>query len=215
MTFRGIFLADGPSDLPLAEHLVRLCAEAGAEVELTPIDPRTLARTGRAVKTRLAFLLAQGAAVDIVFVHRDAEGQRPEQRHEEILAGARSAGVAGAVVPVVPVRMTEAWLLLDETAIRHVAARPNGRTQLELPKLHEVESIADPKQRQRDTLLAASEASGRRRQQFDRDFGRHRALLLQRLDPTGPVAQVPAWRRLRADVVRAAASLHEPPLERR
>lgn len=55
-----------------------------------------------------------------------------------VAAGAR-------VVPVIPGRMTEAWLRLDEAAIRRVAGNPNGRTKLGLPKLHEVESVADPK----------------------------------------------------------------------
>ena len=118
-----------------------------------------------------------------------------------------TAGITGPVVPVVPIRMTEAWLLLDEEAIRKVAERPNGRTPLDLPKPHEVESIADPKRRLKETLLLASQTSGRRHQQFARDFSRHRALLLQRLDPSGAVSQLSAWRRLQSDVERAVATL--------
>ena len=32
---------------------------------------------------------------------------------------------------IVPVRMTEAWLLLDESAIRRVAGRPHGDEPLD------------------------------------------------------------------------------------
>jgi hypothetical protein len=40
------------------------------------------------------------------------------------------------VVCVVPVRMMEAWLLIDEMAIRRVAGNPNGRIPIELPVLN-------------------------------------------------------------------------------
>ena len=75
MRVRGIFLADGRSDLPLADHLVRLCSDHGAEVELTVVDPDQLAGTTRTVEARLRFLRAQGAVIDIAFIHRDAEAQ--------------------------------------------------------------------------------------------------------------------------------------------
>lgn len=214
MTFRGIFLADGPSDLPLRDHLERLCLECGGHVEVSPIDPERLVGTGRSVEQRLRFLLTQGAKFDIAFVHRDAEAQDPAQRRAEIASGASSAGLVGTpVVPIVPVRMTEAWLLLDEAGIRRIAARPNGQAQLGLPKWHEAESIADPKQRLETALLLASETSGRRRARFARDFGRHRSLLLQRLDPNGPVAQHSAWKQLRVDVENAVAMLLALPRE--
>jgi hypothetical protein len=207
MTYRGIFLADGPSDLPLSEHLQQLCADLGADVTLTAIDPALLGRTARRVDARLAFLLKQQAAFDIAFVHRDAEGESAARRREEVSSGAAAAGVACPVVPVVPVRMTEAWLLLDEAAIRRVAARPTGRVPLDLPSLREVETIANPKQRLADALLAASETTGRRRQNFRRDFGRHRSLLLRQLDSTGQLTQLTAWQQLRADAEVAIRDL--------
>jgi len=49
------------------------------------------------------------------------------------------------VVPAVPVRMTEAWLLFDEAAIRRAAGCPNGSMPLELPSLKTSEDIPDPK----------------------------------------------------------------------
>lgn len=211
MTLRGLLLADGPSDLPLAEHLESLCAEHGREVEVTPIDPRTLGAPNRTVEARLRFLLSQNADPDLVFVHRDAEARDPLERVEEVRHGAVSAGVSPArVVPVVPVRMTEAWLLLDEAEIRRVAGRPGGTNRLNLPRIAGVETLADPKERLRDVLLVAGQPRGRRRrEQFGRDFGRHRALLLQRLDLQGPINDLEAWRRLKGDIADALAGLPE------
>lgn len=207
MMHQGVFLVDGPSDLPLSRHLESMCSAFGADVALTPVDPALLSDVGRTVADRLRFVADQPDLLEIVFVHRDAEGQPPERRFHEIKVGVTGAGLSCPVVPVVPVRMTEAWLLLDEAAIRRVAAKPNGTAPLDLPTWQEAERLADPKRCLQEVLLAASETTGRRRKQFERDFGRHRALLLERLDPGGIVATLTAWKRLEADVAEAVAVL--------
>jgi len=209
MTLRAVFLADGPSDLPLAGHLELLCAAHGVEVQVTPIDPRTLGGTSRTVEARLRFVLCQGVDPDLVFVHRDAEGQESAARAAEIRTGAMSAGIEERrVVPVVPIRMTEAWLLIDEVEIRRVAGRPSSTNHLGLPSVSAVESVADPKALLASALLAAGQPSGkRRRAQFERDFGRNRALLLQRLDVHGPINGLKAWQQLKADVAAVLAQL--------
>lgn len=198
MTRRGIFLADGSSDLPLARHLERLCADVGHEVLITAIDPRS--SPDRTVAGRLRMLVVQEFPFDVVFVHRDAEGDDPQRRRREIADGAEAVGITSPVIPVVPVRMTEAWLLLDPAEIRRVAGRPNGRDPLDLPVPSEVERLADPKARLHQVLLDASGTRGRRRDRFQRDFGQHRALLLERLDLTGPVSRLQAWQHLRLDI---------------
>lgn len=205
MSLRAVLIVDGPSDLPMAGHLEQLCAVYHREVQITAIDPRHLSGVGRRVEDRLRFILNQETDPDLVFVHRDAEAVPPGDRVAEVMNAAQSVGISeDDVVPVVPVRMTEAWLLLDEAEIRRVAGRPNGSGDLALPRLAAVESVADPKALLRDVLLQAGSPSGRRRrQQFERDFGQHRALLLQRLDIDGPVTQLSSWQRLRRDIRNA------------
>jgi hypothetical protein len=211
VTIRGLLLADGRSDLPLAAHVEAMCSDLGADVSLTAADSDLIpASVGRTVRARLAFLLLQGARPDLLFVHRDSEADPADKRRDEVSVGASSAGVTCPVVALVPVRMTEAWLLLDEAAIRQVAGRPGGKVPLDLPSPARVESLADPKQKLAEVLLVASEATGRRRAGIRRDFGRHRALLLQRLDPGGPVSELVAWRRLRDDTAEAIRGLVPP-----
>jgi hypothetical protein len=57
---------------------------------------------------------------DLVVVHRDSDNVGADKRRDEIAQGAQDSGVESHVLPVIPVRMTEAWLLLDESAIREV-----------------------------------------------------------------------------------------------
>ena len=207
MILRAVFLADGSSDLALADHLTDLCAARGLDVRISTPDPRRLQAGSRLVSDRLIALAATGDPFDLVFVHRDAEAQSPALRREEISQGALAAGVTKPVVPVVPVRMTEAWLLLDEGMIRSVAGRPNGLQPLDLPTLRRVESVADPKAILQQALTVASGTTGRRHREFQRDFGRHRATLLKRLDPNGPVSQLASWKALVADIDALATTV--------
>jgi hypothetical protein len=58
--------------------------------------------------------------------------------------------------------MTEAWLMIDLTAIRLAVGNPNGSIPLNLPALNRLERIVDPKQQLESLLRAASELKGRR-----------------------------------------------------
>jgi len=82
---------------------------------------------------------------DLLVIHRDAEGETRETRENEIRAAMNSLGdIEVPFVCVVPVRMQEAWLLVDENAIRQAAGNPRGRDTLTMPRLNEVERLPDP-----------------------------------------------------------------------
>ena len=98
---------------------------------------------------------------DVLFVHRDAEKQPADLRRKEIANALRRVAVRH--VPVVPVRMTEAWLLADETAIRWAAGNPNGTENLNLPDLRRIEDLPDPKRVLHEALAKASGLTARRR----------------------------------------------------
>jgi len=106
---------------------------------------------------------------DILFIHRDAERESREKRQEEIdVAISKLAHTMPFSVPVIPVRMTEAWLLIDEPAIRMAADNPNGSVILDLPGFATLESLPDPKGRLNQLLIAASEKTGRKLDKFKR-----------------------------------------------
>jgi hypothetical protein len=201
-------LADGPSDQPLGRHVARIAQRYGFELDVVAPDLRRLdPPPGRDVAARLAAVLAFDEDFDLVIVHRDAEGQNPEMRRNEVLSGVATIREQMPALPVVPVRMTETWLLLDEDAIRRVAGRPNGAEPLGLPSPATVEQALDPKQVLRHALELASGASGRRLRRFKRDFGSHRRRLLEGLDHHGPVSQLGAWQQLETNVVRVLGDL--------
>jgi hypothetical protein len=106
---------------------------------------------------------------NLLFIHRDAEGQPPEWRYREIREAVATVQKQGALVPhvcVVPVRMQEAWLLLDDAAIRRAADNPNGTVPLNVPRPNRIEGIADPKAVLHDLLQIAGGLHGRRLRKF-------------------------------------------------
>ncbi|HYU32396.1 MAG TPA: hypothetical protein VEW48_09545 [Thermoanaerobaculia bacterium] len=130
---------------------------------------------------------------DVLFVHRDAEREPREKRVEEIRRAVVAAGVP-ACVPVVPVRMTEAWLLIEEGAIRRAAGNPNGEVSLPLPRLTSLETVADPKKLLRSCLIQASEKTGRRLEQFERDLPDRVQRVAELISDFAPLRQLPAFR---------------------
>jgi hypothetical protein len=194
VTLRIVFLAEGTSDSGIVPHIESIAAENDIEVSVTyPELDRLPTRPGRAIAAKLAAVYRLGGVYDLIVVHRDADSQGVQARVDEI--GAAVAAVTEAVphVPVVPVRMTEAWLLTSESELRHVAGNPNGRNPLDLPGIASLERIADPKALLKEILGKASGASGRRLDKFQQRFSQHRRQLLERLDRAGPVNQLPSW----------------------
>jgi len=133
---------------------------------------------------------------DVLFVHRDAEAQPYGLRREEIANALHRTRVRH--IPVVPVRMTEAWLLADEIAIRHATGNPNGTENLSLPELRKLEDLHDPKKVLHDALTTASGLNARRRSRLP---VRQRVRLIPNyIDDYSRLNVRPAFRKLQEDI---------------
>lgn len=135
---------------------------------------------------------------DVLFVHRDAEAQPPDLRREEIANALRGTTVRH--VPVVPVRMTEAWLLADEFAIRSAAANPRGTEDLNLPELRRLEEVPKPKRVLHDALIAACGRNARRRGLLSVHQRYH--LIPNYIDDYSRLSVLSAFRMLQEDIAR-------------
>lgn len=204
-----VLIGEGSSDADLIPHLEKLCIEVGAdEVSGTSPDFQRLSKpVGAKVEAKIKATLDLEPSANLIFIHRDADSVDPEPRYTEIALAVQASNCARSYVAVVPVQETEAWLLLDEIAIRQVALRPNGKSALNLPKVKTVESVAKAKARLQDTLVIACELKGGRLKRFKKKFPIHRQLLLQRLPIGGPLEQVRSWVRLRETLKQALQAM--------
>lgn len=196
MTFlKHTLVSDGPTDvnlIPIIDWTLKNAADVKlsqgtlAEFWRLPDPPKGLEE--RMSKAMELF------PCDVLFIHRDAEKEDPEKRYEEIRTAIESLANSGCKLPaiaIVPVRMTEAWLLFNEGAIRSAAGNPNGKTELHLPAINRLESLADPKEKLQEALMSASELTGRRLKKFNvvQAFRR----VVDFLDDYSPLRQLSAY----------------------
>ncbi len=102
----------------------------------------------------------------VYFIHRDAERSTFSNRAEEIHHAWTDSGEDEVYRILIPIRMTEAWLLFDEKAIRTAAGNPNGTVGLNIPPVNRLERIPDPKEVLYNALSTATELQGRRKKKF-------------------------------------------------
>jgi hypothetical protein len=203
---RCALVCDGTSDRSLAGVVERLGLSFGVVLDVQPVDFSIL-QPGLDLVSRMRVLPQLVASPAIVLVHRDAERSSRHERASEISDALFAAALDLPHVAIVPVRMTEAWLLCDDGAIRSVAGNPSGGVTLNLPGKR-AEKIPDPKRVLRELLLEASGQRGRRRRaQVDGRFPELRRQLLETLDVTGGVASLPSFVAFAADLRSRLASL--------
>lgn len=175
---RYTLLSDGSSDqalLPILDWLLRRNGVSYA-IEGKWADLRYARLASRRLEDRIERALDLYPC-DLLFIHRDAEKESYEARRSEILTAlSRLQNIGSPSVCVIPIRMQEAWLLFDESAIRRAAGNPNGRQPLAMPGIGDLERLPDPKKILHTLLLEASGLQGRRRRKFSAESGSRRVL---------------------------------------
>jgi len=211
---RYAFIREGKSDDYIKRHLTDLCIRHGAR-EVTDMSIDWLHQTEKTKKEMTAEIKKTLAvpSINLLFIHADADSPDSGPKSRDIADAVHQAAGAGEpphYVAVIPVQEIEAWILVDEQAIRKVARNPkSSRIRLDIPSPRAVEQINDPKEKLKKALHDASELSGRRLERFKKRFNWHRRILLEGLDCEGPIRQVPAWKKLDNDVRLAMQSLAE------
>lgn len=94
--------------------------------------------------------------------------------------------------------MTEAWLLIDEASLRRAAGNPNGKIQLNLPSLSQLERVLDPKKMLYELLQKASEKTGRRVKDLKVQACVH--TLADTITDYEPLRKLQAFQRLERDI---------------
>ncbi|MFV8331968.1 hypothetical protein [Flavobacterium sp. GSP14] len=106
---------------------------------------------------------------DILFYHRDAESNSSVIIDERIaeIKGELDAEFNQKIVCVVPIKMMEAWLLIDEMAIKKAAGNKNYNNQVDLPPVNKLETLKEPKEILHELLKKVSGLKGRRLKNFN------------------------------------------------
>ncbi len=199
---RYTLISDGSSDRALLPILTWVLREKGDVRRVQPewADLGRVPQPPQGLRERILSAIDLFPC-DLLFVHRDAEKQDPGTRYREIRNALQEATKRGFQIPtvcVVPVRMTEAWLLFDEPAIRLAAGNPNGTNPLNMPDLSVIEQIPNPKDVLFEILREDSGLRGRRLKKFNTAECRIR--IAELVSNFSPLRHLSAFQRLENDI---------------
>ena len=176
-------VADGGTDQMLVPVIEWAIHRLDPDVEI--LEPEFRKRRGSV----RAFLQAYESGAMLIFVHRDSENLALADRLVEFDGITRPN-----VVPVVPVQMSEAWILFDGSAVAKAAGSPAA--EVRVPGIGEIESIRNPKERLDELLLlAAGSPTGRRGKIFRRSIAQRRVSVADYISDYSPLENVPAFQR--------------------
>jgi len=194
-------LTDGSSDAALMPILDWLLIENGVSqpIQSQWADLRRLRQPPKGLSERIRVAL-EFYPCDLLFIHRDAERATYTERAGEI-RNALTKIVETHPPPnvyVIPVRMTESWLLFDESAIRFAAGNRSGQNVLHLPDINSLESLPDPKADLYSLIREASNLQGRRLKRLDP--GERVRRITTYVNDFSPLRSLDAFRNLETDV---------------
>lgn len=202
---RYTLLIDGPSDQALQPLLKWLLEQNGVQCAIQGAwaDLRRLPHPPKGLSSRIEKAV-ELYPCDVLFVHRDAEGETRQKRMDEVCEALKEieASIEIPVVPVVPVRMQEAWLLFDEAAIREAASNPNGSVRLNLPRITDLERRPDPKEELHELLRIACELHGRKLKRFDASISKAAQRVTDCINDFNPLRELPAFVALEEELHR-------------
>ena len=199
---RYTLLTEGSSDVTLLPILDWLLIQNGVScpIQSAWADLRVLPLPGRPRLTDKIRVSLEFYPCDLLFVHRDADKVLREKRVQEISKSVTSLpeGLSPTFVCVIPVRMQEAWLLIDETAIKIAAGNKRYAGKLNLPPVNRLERIPDPKDVLNGLLRQASDLNRRRQRNFR--VAKHARLVTEFIEDFSPLRQLSAFAALEEEV---------------
>ena len=202
-------LADGSSDKVLVPILDWAIRQHLANIPSLVIfgDLRKLPNPPRSLKDRMQAVLKYYPC-DIMFVHRDAERDTIEARENEIAEACQNLEnitFRKDAVAVIPVRMTEAWLLFDEDSIKVAAGNPNNNSSLLLPSPQQAERLSNPKAVLYEKIREASALQGRKLAKLKIPQRVH--VLVDNIEDFSPLRQLSAFQKLETDIKETLTNL--------
>ncbi|MDX9883135.1 MAG: hypothetical protein RBS73_13815 [Prolixibacteraceae bacterium] len=188
-------IADGSSDMILLniikwslDNLYPRLPNEGSFADFRQMKnpPRRLTDKVREAKLYYPF--------DILFVHRDAESTNPRIIHKRIREVSKELSVDDVrkTICIIPVKMMETWLLIDENAIKKAAGNRNYRGNFILPSLRSLERESQPKELLHSLLREASGKKDRNLKKFNIDKAVH--LVAENIEDYSPLRNLVAFR---------------------
>ncbi|MDO5032880.1 hypothetical protein [Corynebacterium sp.] len=188
------FLCEGKSDEGLAQIIHATLVDLGFNPDSYVVGA-SYPPGNKTVEGGINNILEDGQP-DAIFVHRDADNAGVQSRRDEIFEAQAKAKASVSVVPVIPVKETEAWVLwaLHNEAFRD---KIRGMEGVALPPRKTIEGIAAKEQLQAVHEQWALNRSGKRKNRIS--FERDRSRWLTLITDVAYLDGCPSYDELRVD----------------
>ncbi len=147
--------AEGPSDTRFLPIIIQRTARSitGQHRSIDVLDLTIISKKQGACEECILHAARDAYGCHALIVHSDADDKTSVRAHKEriqpgfdlVLKFKSSEEVCEHLIPLIPVQMTEAWMLADGEALLDVIGANRGPQDLRLPKASEVERDANPK----------------------------------------------------------------------
>lgn len=139
---------------------------------------------------------------DILFVHRDAEStdlRKISQRVHEVSSELKKDDIDKTIC-IVPIKMMETWLLIDQDAIKKAAGNRNYSGNINLPSMRNLERESQPKELLHTFLREASGKKERNLKKFNIDKAVH--LVAENIEDFSPLRSLFAFQAFEEELKR-------------
>lgn len=174
------FYAEGSTDYAFLQPVIQRTAEqiladyghGETDVFINPMQLTIKEKNNRDISILHAARYAYG--YDILIIHSDADGPTADKAKRErfdpglLRVKQTNELVCEQLVPIIPIQAIEAWLLADYELLLKEIGTDETLAALKIPeKARQVEKIANPKQRLRETVQKATAHRSRRKRETD------------------------------------------------
>ena len=205
------FTTEGSTDVRFLESIIRrtfedVACECEGDIEIYGVQHIPVERNTFTDEVLRAAQAAENSGVMVLCVHADADDDTDANvvltkiKPALTLVDQHVEGLCKNLVAIVPVRMTEAWMLADKELLKQEIGTHKNYQELGLAR--RPETIADPKEVIKNAIRIAFEDSTRRRRNRSLDISELYLKMGQQLS-LEKLALLPSYVKFR-DAVREA-----------
>lgn len=195
-----------------AEHLLREHGLITADVNDPVIINDDVQSARRALESRVLEAARKASGCHALIIHADSDYPTRDRAYQErFLPGAdlvhrTSGAICKSLIPVIPVRSTEAWMLADSEALSSVIGIDIDLEAVGIPvQASQVENIAHPKDVLNHVIRSTSSSTSGRRRRINAASIHEPLARVVRLDR---LLQVPSFRQFADDLLAVLRDLH-------
>ena len=166
------YICEGKTDRRLLSNIIRktfeeLAFECKGQIEV--YEPEFIASEGNKFVEKVTSAAKKAKWANILCVHTDSDSESDDEAFNFRINPAfeyvkeEKGNLCKNLVAIVPIQMSEAWMLADSELLLEEIGANDRRRQLNLPRQNQIERKSDPKSLIEEILRITNDSSGRRR----------------------------------------------------